>query len=167
MNIAIIAKSVKIDGVKVPSVTSIDMPGFEFETIDVNGTGIMGTLNIPIMGQLASMETTLHTQGRGAENAILRVPGKRRIEILTAEQTYAPGKDDKAVPGKIFMDARLKGSEGGSIEHATAVEGGATYEVTRLQEFAEGKEIFLADKETNQFVVNGIDYMKPIRAAIQ
>ena len=167
MNVTIIASALKVDGNKVGSMVSVDLPGISFATTDVSGAGLMGTIAVPTWGQLEIMECVIHTRGIDAESRGMFAPGKHRIEILTSQQVFEPNVNDKATPGKIFIDGRLKSAEGGSIEVPNSVEGSVTFEVTRMQEFSSGVETLLIDKENYIYKVNGTDYMADVRAAMQ
>ncbi|MCL2495683.1 MAG: phage major tail tube protein [Oscillospiraceae bacterium] len=167
MNVAIIASSVKVDNVKVGAHVSVDLPGISFATTDVGGAGVMGTIAVPTMGQVESTEMAIHTRGLDAGARALYAPGKHRIELLTAQQVFAPNTNDKAVAGKIYVEGRFKSADGGSVEKPNPVEGSVTYEVTRMQEFVDGREVLCVDKENFIYRVNGVDYMAEVRAAVQ
>lgn len=167
MNVSIIATSVKVDGTKIGSYVSVDLPGITFSTTDVSGAGVMGTIAVPTMGQVESMEMVIHTRGIDVEARGLYTPGNHKIDLLTAQQVFAPNTKDKAVSGKIYAEGRLKSADGGSIEVPNPVEGSVTYEVTRLQEFVGGREVLLIDKENYIYRVNGVDHMADVRNAVK
>ena len=167
MKVAVIASSVKVDNVKVGSYINAEIPSIGFATTDVTGAGVMGTIAVPVMGQIESMEMVLHTRGMDADTHALYAPGKHRIELLNAQQVFAPNTNDKAVAGKIYVEGRFKSADGGSVEAPNPSEGSVTYEVTRMQWFVEGRETLLVDKENYIYRVNGVDHMADVRAAVQ
>ena len=166
-NIAIIADSCKIDNRKLGNYVSADFPGLSFQTADVSGSGLLGTLAVPIMGQLDSTEVTIHVRGLNRDTSILYEPGKHKLEFLHSQQLFSPNRDDKGVAGKVYVEGRLKSVEGGSSEVPNPVEVSATYEATRIQAFEDGKEILLIDKENGIYKVNGKDYMAAVMAAVK
>lgn len=151
------------DNIEIRGYISADLPEFANATTEVRGAGVMGTLDVPSTAQIESTEMTLNYQGIGSGRAQLMRPGKHNIELRGVQDVFdgAGGVTPQGV--KIFITGTLKSTSGGSMENASSVEGSATYEVTRYEEYVDGVETVLIDKISFIYRINGVDYAKAIR----
>ncbi|MGJ4851442.1 phage major tail tube protein [Bacillota bacterium Meth-B3] len=159
----IIAQKCIDDGVEIKGYVSADLPEFSNATTEVRGAGVMGTLDVPSTAQIESAELTLNYQGIGSGRAHLMRPGKHSIELRTVQDVFDGEGGVQPQSVKIFITCFLKSTGGGSLENASAVEGSATYEVARYEEYVDGVETVLIDKNNFIYRINGVDSGKPVR----
>ena len=103
-----------------------------------------GTLSVPDMSQIDSMETTVSKMGVDANFGALAAA--KKLEIRFAQQVVQQDGTQKTVGGKAYLRVMLKKLPGVQLETGAANENEYTYETSRYQLFVDGKEILLIDK---------------------
>ena len=139
----VVADTVYSDNVLVAKDTSFTLPGIEFLTADVQA---MGTMTVPLIGLLENME--LSVTKIGVDN------GLSRLNRLDGSQSTEGCKAFvRTLPSNIP-------EIGVEVGNATEIE--TTYNVTRLQIYANGVEVLCVDRLNQILRVNGKDYYQSI-----
>lgn len=130
----VVADTVYADSTLVAKDVSFTLPGIEFLTADVQA---MGNMTVPLIGLLENMELSITKIG--VDN------GLRRMNRLK-KQSF----EFRWVQNVVKSDG------------STATEAENTYNVTRLQIYANGVEICCVDRLAQILRINGEDYMSQI-----
>jgi P2 family phage contractile tail tube protein len=126
----------------------------------------MGTMNLPVIGNIESMEMTITKIGTDVNLGKLVRPEKQDIEVRWVQESVGNDGSTKLEGCKAFLRAIPKGIPGLTTEIGSAMENEITYEVTRYQLFVNGKELFLIDRLSQILRVNGVDYYAKIRSLL-
>ncbi len=153
---------------EIPNSTDIQLPEVEQLTDSMKGAGIMGEIDMPIMGQIGSMTCTINLRAGGAEASVLMRTGLIKIEVVWLNELMDSTQGTTRIQqNKVFMTALNKKHSAGKIEIGAAMDGSAELEVLVFRQIVDGKETLHVDKLNFKYVVNGVDYMSAIRAALQ
>lgn len=130
----VVADTVYADSTLVAKDVAFTLPGIEFLTADVQA---MGNMTVPLIGLLENMELSITKIG--VDNGLRRM---NRLEKQSFEFRW--------VQNVVKSDG------------STATEAENTYNVTRLQIYANGVEICCVDRLAQILRINGEDYMSQI-----
>lgn len=152
----VVADTVYADDVLVAKDTSFTLPGLEFMTADVQA---MGNMTVPLIGLLENMELAITKIG--IDNGLGRM---NRLEKQNFEfrwvQNVVKSDGSTSVEGcKAFVRTMPGSISELGVEVANASENENTYNVTRMQVYANGVEIMCVDRLSQILRVNGVDYM--------
>ncbi|MGI5839285.1 MAG: phage major tail tube protein [bacterium] len=162
----VIAHKLLSDGQEIDDNVSCQLPSIETQTGEVKGAGILGTIDMPATGQIGSMTFTINMRSVNKKAAELAKPGLQNIELRFVRDTVTA--DGQTVPegAKIFIAGINKKFDPGKVESPTTMDGSIDFEVLRYRQIIDGVETLLIDKRNYIFKVNGVDYMKQVRAAL-
>ncbi len=137
------------------------------KVISMNGAGIGGDVEVPIVGHYDAM--TLELVFRNYSHRVARL---RQHEIHTLELRVAQQNEDR-VKGQIVTDAvkhvfRVvpKSASGGNIAPASPSDTTLVFSVRYWATYINGKLVDEIDQLNRVDVVNGIDYDAPVRRAL-
>ena len=148
--------------------SDLKLPSIEKMTDTIKGAGIMGEIDLPVFGQLGSMVFTVSNRADNAQYSMLSRPGQIKFEVGWVTDVFDSSNVAVGIQAnKVFMTAINKKYETGKIEVGSGADGSSEFEVIYYRKIADGVEVLLIDKLNYKYVVNGIDYMDALRAALQ
>lgn len=155
----VVADTVYADNTLVARDTSFTLPGIEFLTADVQA---MGNMTVPLIGLLENMELSITKIG--IDNGLSRM---NRLEKQNFEfrwvQNVVKSDGSTATEGcKAFVCTMPGAFPETGVEVGNAPEQENTYNVTRMQIYANGVEIVCVDRLSQILRINGKDYMSQI-----
>lgn len=155
----VVADTVYSDNVLVARDTSFTLPGISFLTADVQA---MGTMTVPLIGLMENMELTITKIG--VDNGLSRLNRleKQNLEFRWVQSVIGPGGSQSTEGCKAFVRTLPSNIPEIGVEVGSATEIESTYNVTRLQIYANGIEILCVDRLNHILRVNGKDYYKSI-----
>ncbi len=162
----VLAHKLLIDAQEIEDNVSCQIPGIEFQTSDIKGAGIMGTISMPMMGQMNSTTFAANLRAVAKKAAGLGKLGLRNIELRFARDTYTSNGDLVTEGTKIFISGFLKKLDQGKVEAGSAMDGSVEWEVVRMRQVVDGKETLLWDKQNYIYKINGQDQLASIRAVL-
>ncbi|HWQ29882.1 MAG TPA: phage major tail tube protein [Negativicutes bacterium] len=147
--------------------SSLQLPSIEMITDTLKGSGIMGEIDMPTPGQIASMVFTMNIKASNEDSAYLITPGIIRIEVrwVTDRFDTTSGKSVQ-VANKAFVTCYVKKFDEGKVETGAATDGSYEYEVVAYQRIMDGKEILHINKLTGDFIINGKNYGKELQGSV-
>lgn len=155
----VVADTVYADGVLVAKDTTFTLPGLEFMTADVQA---MGNMTVPLIGLLENMELAITKVGIDTGLSRMSRLKKQNFEFRWV-QNVVKSDGSTAVEGcKAFVRTMPGTISELGVEMASAPESENTYNVTRMQVYANGVEVCCVDRLSQILRVNGEDYMKKI-----
>lgn len=151
----------------VEDTTTYTRPEIAMMTDGVSGSGIMGEIDMPTLGQIDSMEIEIALNKTNARAITMFAPGAHTMEarwVTNVLDTATGGS--KVQANKEIIKYLPKTLELGDIENNETNEGTLTGEVLTYQYILDGKTVIKIDKLNNVFIVNGKDYSKDIRSKL-
>ena len=163
---SVIAHKLLADNIEIDDNVSCELPSIEFESTEVKGAGILGTVDMPSPAQIKAMSFKSSSRSVNTKTAALAKTGKQSLELRFARDVIK--SDGTVIPAstKIFITGVVKKYEPGKVEQGSTMDGSVEFEVLRYRQVIEGEETLLIDKFNYQYVVNGVDYMQAIRAIL-
>lgn len=162
----VIAHKLLADGVEIDDNVSCQLPSIEVQTGEVKGAGILGSIDMPVTGQIGSMTFTINMRSINKNAANLAKPGIQNIELRFARDVVT--SDGQVIPEgtKIFITGINKKYDPGKVEPPTTMDGSIDFEVIRYRQVINGVETLLIDKRNYIYKINGVDYMQKVRQAL-
>lgn len=151
----------------VGDTNSYTRPSIENLTDTIAGAGLMGEVDLPAIGQLASMECELAFNKTNTEFVELAAPKAHKIEVRWVTDIVDSANSSIGIEAnKEIMTVIPKSAELGDIEGNSTNEASITFEVLYYQYIIAGKSVLEIDKLNNVYKVNGVDYSAKIRNAL-
>lgn len=145
---------------------SCQLPSIENGTTAVKGAGILGALEMPSSAQLNAMVFSASMRSINKTNISCAAPGVHNIEVRFVKDVKTDNGTMIPQGTKIFITGIFKKYDPGKVEENGTMDGSIEYEVLRYRIVINGEEVLLIDKVNFIYIVNGVDYMKDIRAAL-
>ena len=160
--------NVYIDGVKaIGTAPEITLPQITSETIDVSGSGILGKISAPNIGQFESMEqeiqfNTLYSSAMDMLSPLSTV----NLTLRASQQVYDKqgGYNFKGL--RVVEIGRVKKFNPGKVEKGEAMEATVTLELTYLMIEVDGQQLLEVDKLNGIYKVNGTDMLAGVNSLI-
>lgn len=163
---SVIAHKLLVDNEIIDDNVSCELPSIEFGTSEVKGAGILGTVDMPSPTQINAMSFTINSRSVNKKTAALAKTGKQNLELRFARDVTQSNGTVIPASTKIFITGVIKKYEPGKVEQGATMDGSLEFEVLRYRQVIDGEEVLLIDKFNYQYVVNGVDYMRAIRAIL-
>ena len=159
----VVADTVYANKQLVAKDTAFTLPGITFLTADVKA---MGDMSVPLVGLLENMELAITKIGIDKGLARMNRLEKQNFEFRWVQNVVQSDGSQKVEGCKAFVRTMPGAIPEIGVEVGSASENENTYNVTRMQIYADGKEILLVDRLSQILRVNGIDYMKKINSLL-
>ena len=149
-------------------VYSVELGDFAMGTADYSGAGSLGTMNLPVTGQLDSMELTVNYRGLSDQIATLQRPGTHNFIINIVQDVLDAATGDVTATRHVKWAVKCitKTRGGASSEMPNTIDGNLLYEITRIEEYVDGVETINIDKVNFIYRINGTDYMADIASML-
>lgn len=159
----VMADTVYADKTLVAKDVSFTLPGVEFMTADVQA---MGNMSVPLVGLLENMELTITKIGM--DNGLKRLNRleKQNLEFRWVQNVVKADGSSTTEGCKAFVRTMPGSFPETGVEVGSASEHENTYNVTRLQIYANGAEVICVDRLSQILRVNGKDYYKKIASLL-
>ena len=155
----VVADTVYADNTLVAKDTAFTLPGIEFLTADVQA---MGNMTVPLVGLLENMELAITKIG--IDNGLGRMNRlkKQNFEFRWVQNVVKSDGSTGVEGCKAFVRTMPGAFPETGVEIGSASEQENTYNVTRMQIYANGVEILCVDRLSQILRINGEDYMGKI-----
>ena len=160
---SILADTVYVDGKLVAKDVTVTLPGVTPVTADFRA---MGTMTMPILGQIEAMEAAITKIGIDLGLRTLVKLESKTIEFRWAQDVKTSDGSTKTEGCKAFIRAMPKTIPGLSVDPGAASENELTFAVSRYQLFVDGAEFWLIDQLNQIMRIDGVDYCKTIRSLL-
>jgi phage tail tube protein FII len=160
---AVEANTVYSEGQLVAKDVTINLPAITPVTADFKA---MGTLSLPIIGQLESMEFSVTKIGVDHGLSKLLKLQVKTIECRWVQNVISADGAEKMEGCKAFLRVVPKSIPGIGLEVGKIPENDITAEVTRYQVFVGGQELWLIDRLAQILRIDGVDYYQPIKSLL-
>jgi len=153
------AVTIYVDDTLVARDAKVTLPAITPVTADYKA---MGTMTLPLTGQIESMEFSITKVGIDVGLGRLVEFKQKTIECRWVQNIVDANGISRQEGCKAFMKAVPKTIPGLSIEQGSLSENDVTAEVLRYQLFVGGAELWLVDRLAQILRINGTDYYKTI-----
>jgi len=126
----------------------------------------MGTMSLPIVGLIESMELSITKVGIDLGLGRLARLEKQNLEFRWVQDVVKSDGTTQPEGCKAFIRTIPKSIPGPSLEIGSATENEMTYEVTRYQLFVGGRELILVDRLSQILRINGVDYYSKVKSLL-
>lgn len=155
----VVADTVYADNTLVAKDTAFTLPGVEFMTADVQA---MGNMSVPLIGLLENMELSITKIGIDKGLSRMNRLEKQNFEFRWVQNVVKSDGSTSVEGCKAFVRTMPGSVPETGVEIGSAPEHENTYNVTRMQIYANGVEILCVDRLSQILRVNGKDYMSTI-----
>lgn len=155
----VVADTVYSNNTLVAKDVSFTLPGIEFVTADVQA---MGNMSVPLVGLMENMELSITKIG--IDNGLSRMNRleKQNFEFRWVQNVVKSDGSTTTEGCKAFLRTLPGSFPETGVEVGSASEHENTYNVTRMQIYANGEEIICVDRLSQILRINGKDYMGKI-----
>ena len=159
----VVADSVYSDNTLVAKDTAFTLPGLEFMTADVQA---MGNMTVPLVGLLENMELAITKIGIDKGLSRMNRLKKQNFEFRWVQNVVKSDGSTSVEGCKAFVRTMPGSFPETGVEIGSASEQENTYNVTRMQIYANGVEILCVDRLSQILRINGEDYMSNINSLL-
>ena len=147
-------------------VADLTLPDLNYMSESVKGAGIGGEIDLPIIGCLQSMTTSITWRSLVEETAMFLEPKGHTFSARGSVQEFdSDNHDYKQIPIKVTERVLPKSFKMGKMEPGTSVGSTSEFEVLYLKLEIDGKTMYEIDKANSKFYINGVDYLAAVRRA--
>lgn len=160
------------DGVRYLGESSVDLPEIALKTIEVSGAGVLGTIEMPILGQAENMEVTIHWRTVTKRVTGLFGTAAHDLTFRSAQNLYnAANGNIRAEPVKHLMRVVPVKLALGKLEQATETETESTFNLVYLKTWIDGELLCEIDRFNSVWRMRNaggkmVDYLAGTRKAL-
>lgn len=155
------------DNVNFCGLTQATLPNIAFIVQQIQGAGISGNVDVPILGMMEAMELALNFRSATDAAMSLAAPSVHHLDLRVAAQYW----DDVAATygveaDKFVLLARPKAMNPGNVQPATPADTANTFAVSYYAGYKDGNKIWEIDQVNYICMINGVDYLADVRKAL-
>lgn len=152
---------------KLADTTSIQLPSIEMLTDTIKGSGILGEIDWPSFCQPGSMTLAISVRVQNEDITYLAKPGAISLELRWVTDSFDSNNIKIGINAhKAFIKGVLKKLDEGKIEAGASGDGSYEYEVLYYKRVINGREVLMIDKINGDYIVNGVNFAKDVKAAL-
>lgn len=152
------------DGKDLLGIADLELPDFEYMTESMAGLGVMGEIDMPVIGHFKSMSARLKWNTLTTANTALVLTERQNLDVRGSIQIADGGTGNiinQAI--KALLLGWPKKSGVGKFEPGKKLEPETEMEIQYLKIWLGGKELIEVDKLNFSFKVEGVEQMAEIR----
>lgn len=157
------------DSINYLGVAKVTLPSIVFPTVAISGAGMMGNMDVPLLGMVDAMSTTIdfldanHTGGA----VKLAEPRKHQLDMRVATEFWDVEQAEVGSwADKYVMICHPKSFAPGTLTPMTAPSVSNEFAVYYFAGYRDGTQLWEIDKRNMKCVINGTDYMAAVRKAL-
>ena len=155
------------DSVNLLGVAKVKLPTIAYPCVTISGAGMMGEMEIPLYGMVQAMSTTIKWLTPHGDAVRLMSPKKHQLDMRVAEECWDVEQAEEGIwADKYVMIVRPKSTDPGTIAPMSSADGSGEYAVYYFAAYRNGEQLWEVDKRNMKCVINGVDYMEPVRKAL-
>jgi P2 family phage contractile tail tube protein len=156
-----------LDGTRQVGTVDVTLPNVQAMTQSIQGAGIAGTVDVPVLGHVQNMTMTVNFRIATPEISLLTPQKYHHIEFWPALQDLDSGTGElEVVEQKVIVKAMPIGDNLGTLNPGEVQGRSLEFNVSYLKEIVGGREIREIDVFNGKFVANGNDLLGVVRQAI-
>ncbi len=143
---------------------SVMLPEITNVCVSINGVGLMGNMEVPVIGMLENMVLSANFLTTTDATVKLMTPVKHQLELRTVEEYWdVENAETGTWADKFVTIVRPKSIKPGTVAPMSAADTSGEFDVYYYAAYKKGRTLWEIDKRNMKFVVNGVDYMASIR----
>lgn len=143
------------------------LPNIKFLTQSISGAGVAGNVEAVLKGMVDAMTLGLDFISATDSAVSLASPVAHKIDLRVAEQQWdTVGAKSLVAANKFVMVVIPKTFTVGSVATASAADASGEFAVYYYAAYKNGKQLWEIDPYNYICKINGVDYMKDVRAAL-
>ena len=155
------------DSINLLGVARVQLPAIAYPCVTISGAGMMGEMEVPLYGMVSAMSTTITWLTPNGDAVKLMSPVKHQLDMRVAEEFWDVEDADVGTwADKYVMIVRPKTTTPGNVAPMAAADTTGEYAEYYFAAYKDGKQLWEVDKRNMRCVINGVDYMEPVRKAL-
>jgi len=155
------------DGTDLMGVVDATLPALESISETISGAGIAGEIEVPTLGHFGPMALSLNWRTTTSSAITLARQEAHHLELRGAIQVFDPATGKYAIQAlKVVVRARPKKMDPGKLAMGKASDSASELECSYIKLWLDGEEKFEIDKLNFICVIDGVDQLAEVRAAL-
>ena len=155
------------DGRNLLGIGKVKLPSITYPCVTITGSGLMGNMEVPLYGMIDAMTMEIDFLTTTEEAVNLMSPKKHQLDMRIAEEYWEVQDAEVGVQAdKIVTICRPKEIAPGTVAPMATADTKGTFAVYYYAAYKDGKQLWEIDKRNMKCVINGVDYMAPVRKAL-
>ena len=155
------------DSVNLLGVAKVRLPSVAYPCVNIIGAGMMGEMEVPLYGMVSAMTLSIDWLTPHGDAVRLMTPEKHQLEMRVAEEYWNVEQADVGMwADKYVVIVRPKNASPGTVAPMGNADTSGEYAVYYFAAYRDGKQLWEVDKRSMKCVINGVDYMAPVRKAL-
>ena len=164
---AVINFAVYEDSTEFLGMAEVTLPEITRLTAEINGNGLNGTVNAPIIGHVEAMTATLNVRVPTKEQYSLFENRNHTLDLRAAQQQRdATTGIIKTVAVKHVLIVAPTKLSPGKLSPAATADGSGEYSVSYYATYIDGKKVLEIDLLNCIAIINGKDELADVRKAL-
>lgn len=153
--------------VNLLGVAKVQLPSIAYPCVTISGAGMMGEMEIPLYGMVNAMTLTINWLTPHGDAVRLMSPEKHQLDMRVAEEYWDVEQAEVGLwADKYVVIVRPKNASPGTVAPMGNADTSGEYAVYYFAAYRDGKQLWEVDKRSMKCVINGVDYMAPVRKAL-
>lgn len=155
------------DSVNLLGTAKVTLPKIEFPTVAISGAGIMGNMDVPLIGMVNAMTVSINFLTVTQAAASLGAPRKHLLDMRVAEEFWEVEQAEAGLwAEKYVMLTQTKSTTPGTVAPMSAADASGEYAVYYYAAYRKGKRLWEIDKRNMRCIFGDTDYMAEVRRAL-
>ncbi|MCI1959185.1 MAG: phage major tail tube protein [Clostridia bacterium] len=155
------------DGTEFLGMAEATLPEISRITAEINGAGINGTYNAPIVGHLEAMSLTLNFKTSSKAQYSLYENRVHTLDLRVAQQQRNPSTGEiNTVSVKHVLGVTPVKLSPGKVAPASTADGSGEYSVSYYATYIDGTKVMEIDLLNFICLINGVDELADVRKAL-
>lgn len=156
-----------LEGARQAGTVDVTLPNVQAVTQSIQGAGIAGVADVPVLGHTQDMTMTVNFRVATADIRLLLPQQYHHIEFWPALQTLDSGTGKLAVVDhKVIVKGMVKGDNLGTLNPGEVQGRSLEFNIIYLKELVGGELIREIDKFNFIYNIGGQDLLSSVRSAI-
>ena len=155
------------DSVNLLGVAKVRLPSIAYPCVNITGAGMMGEMEVPLWGMVSAMTLSIDWLTPHGDAVRLMTPEKHQLEMRVAEEYWNVEQAEVGLwADKYVVIVRPKSASPGTVAPMGSADTSGEYSVYYFAAYRDGKQLWEVDKRSMKCVIDGVDYMAPVRKAL-
>ena len=148
-------------------IAQVTLPDIAYITQQLTGAGIAGNVEAVLIGMVDAMTTSMQFRSCTDAAAKLAKPIAHQIDLRVAEQYWDSVAGQRTVQAdKYVLKLIPKKFTPGNIAPASPTDANGEYSTYYYAAYKDGKQLWEIEPHNYICVIDGVDYMQPVRKAL-
>ena len=155
------------DSLNMLGIANVTLPDINFKTVNINGAGMSGDLEVPLIGMTENMTVTINFLSTTSSAVSLMAPRKHQLDFRVAEENWdVEAAEAEIQADKYVMVVMPKSIKPGAVAPASAANTSGEFDVYYYAAYKDGECLGEIDKRNMKCMIGGVDYSAALRKAL-